>query len=288
MIERFPGGHRPLFRRWIRNPRISRSEVHEAERRKLDGLVRLNTIVIPRLRVAGFAVLSLAVLLHHALVFGESTSTAWTRYIVIVAAYCATSWYALHLFFVDLRRHFDLGAVFLASDLSMLSIVVYVTGAERSWLFFVPMLRVVDQTATSFRRALAFAHLAPISYLAVIVYVVFVDGRRIPLGPELAKLLFIYGGSLFIAMIGRAADTHHLGMARAGLVARRLIADLAQRSEALEASSRELELSMEKQGRLIEENTALYAATQRGTVAAGPSLRIDFRRHHPHQPRRSD
>jgi PAS domain S-box-containing protein len=263
MTMRFPGWASPSLPPTDQESSDLTLEVQDTERRKLDGLVRLNTIVIPFLRVAGFALLSLAVLLHNALVFGESTSTAWTRSIVIVAAYCAASWYALHLFFTDLRRYFDLGAVFLACDLCMFSLVVYVTGAERSWLFFLPMIRVADQTVTSFRRALVFAHLAPVSYLAVIGYVVFVDGRGVPLGPELAKLLFIYAGSLFIAMIARTADAHQRGMSTATRVTRQLLDDLAQKSEALEASARERERSMERHGRLAEENAALYAATQR-------------------------
>ena len=55
--------------------------------------------------------------------------------------------------------------------------------------------------STSFRRALAFAHLAPIELRRR--HPVRHPGRRpaIPLGPEIAKVLVIYGGSLYIAMI---------------------------------------------------------------------------------------
>ena len=108
--------------------------------------------------------------------------TAWAELTFVLALYCATSWYTLHLFFVDLRRHFDLGALVLAGDMGMFSLVIYATGGERSWLFFLPLFSVVDQTATSFRRALAFAHLAPLSYLAVIVYIILIDGRRLRSG----------------------------------------------------------------------------------------------------------
>ena len=140
-------------------------DVREAERRKLERLVHLNTTVVPCLRAAGFALLSLCVLLHNRLVLGEPAWTAWAQLTVVLAAYCAASWYTLNLFFVDFRPRFDLGALFLTSDMGMLALVVYATGAERSWIFFVPMLRVADQAVTSFRRALAFAHLAPLSYL---------------------------------------------------------------------------------------------------------------------------
>ena len=73
--------------------------------------------------------------------------------------------------------------MFLAADMWLFSLVIYVTGAERSWMFFLPLFRVVDQTTSSFRRALVFAHLAPLSYLAVVLYVMLVGHRTIPVGP---------------------------------------------------------------------------------------------------------
>ena len=176
----------------------------------MNGSSSLNTNVVPRLRAAGFALLSLGVLLHNHLVLGQPAWTAWAQLTVILAAYCATSWYALNLFFTDLRSRFDLGAALPGGRHVRCSrSSIYVTGAERSWIFFLPLFRVVDQTATSFRRALAFAHLAPLSYVAVILHVSSSTAGSIPLGPEIAKVLFIYGGSLYIAMIARTGDERH-------------------------------------------------------------------------------
>jgi len=93
------------------------------------------------------------------------------RLALAVGGYCAVSTYLLYLFFADLRARFDLGTAVLAADLAMFSLVIYATGAERSWIFFLPLFRVADQTSTSFRRALLFAHLAPLSYAAVILQV---------------------------------------------------------------------------------------------------------------------
>jgi PAS domain S-box-containing protein len=238
-------------------------DVQAAERRKHERLVHLNTTVVPRLRVAGFALLSLSVLLHNRLVLGQPEWTAWAELTLVLALYCATSWYALNLFFVDLRRHFDLGALVLAGDMGMFALAIYATGGERSWFFFLPMFRVADQAVTSFRRALAFAHLAPIGYVAVIAYIILVDRRPLPLGPEIAKVLIIYGGSLYIALIARTADQRRRGMSRAIRFARQVIGDLARKSEALEASSRELQRSVESQARMAEENAELYATAQR-------------------------
>ena len=181
-------------------------DVREAERRKLERLVQLNTTVVPRLRTVGFGLLSVCVLLHNQLVLGQPAWTAWAQLTLVLTAYCASTWYTLNLFYLDLRKHFDLGALFLTSDLGMLAVVIYATGAERSFIFFLPMFRVADQAVTSFRRALVFAHLAPVTYLAVIAYAIAVDGRTIPPGPEVAKAFFIYGGSLYMSMIARTSD----------------------------------------------------------------------------------
>ena len=235
----------------------------DAERLKRERLIRLNTVVVPRLRAIGFALLLAGALLHNELLLGEPSWTAWGRLALAVGGYCAVSTYLLYLFFADLRARFDLGTAVLAADLAMFSLVIYATGAERSWIFFLPLFRVADQTSTSFRRALLFAHLAPLSYAAVILQVTLVDGRAIPIGPEIAKLLFIYSGSLYIAIIARTADERHARMSRVIRLARQLIGDLEQKSSAFEASSAELRTALDKQARLAVENAELYATAQR-------------------------
>ena len=202
-------------------------DAQAAERRKHERLVHLNTTVVPRLRVAGFALLSLSVLLHNRLVLGQPGWTAWAELDVRPGALLRD---------VLVRPAPVLRRSRSGTSISARSCWRPTWGcfrssstppaAERSWLFFLPMFRVVDQTVTSFRRALAFAHLAPLSYLAVIVYIILSTAGGIPLGPEIAKVLFIYGGSLYIALIARTADERRRGMSKAIRLARQLIGDL--------------------------------------------------------------
>lgn len=238
-------------------------DIPGAERRKLERLVRLNTVEIPRLRVLGFVLILVGVLVHNELVLGERSLETWLRLAAIAAAYCGASWYLLHLVYADVRAYLDVGVVFLATDMALFSLVIYVTGAERSWIFFLPLFRVLDQTPSSFRRALAFAHLAPLSYLAVLLYVALVDHRTIPPGPEIAKLLFIYSGGLYIALIARTSDARYQRTTKAIRFARQLIGELEQKGVAIEASSRELRSALDKHARLAAENAELYAAAQR-------------------------
>ena len=169
-------------------------------------MVQLNTLVVPRLRLLGFAGVAAAALLHNAFVYPGVAAFTWTPWLKLVATllvYNATTWYLLHLFYEDARGHLDLGTVFLALDMWMFSVCIHFTGAEHSWMFFLPLFRVIDQTSTSFRRAVAFAHLAPLSYAVVVLDVVWRQQRAIPLTPEIAKVLLIYIGGLY--KIGRAS-----------------------------------------------------------------------------------
>ncbi|HJR61331.1 MAG TPA: ATP-binding protein [Vicinamibacterales bacterium] len=237
-------------------------DLQEADRRKRERDLRLNTVTVPRLRVFGYALVSLTVLLHNQFAFGVVDWSAWLRFNASLAAYCTITWYLLHLFYSDLKKYVDLGVVFLVTDLWIDALAIYASGAERSWLFFLAVFRVVDQTPISSRRALYFAHLAPLSYLGVVLHVLWVDGRSIPLGPELAKLSIMYTGSLYSAMVARNADRRTRRMAEVIRVARELVGELGQKSQALEASSRELQTSLDIQSRLAEENARLYASAQ--------------------------
>jgi PAS domain S-box-containing protein len=235
----------------------------EAERRKRDRSIRLNVVTVPALRAAGFALLSLTVLLYNFGAQGRIDWEAWAWLNLTFAAYCATSTYLLHLFFADLRPRMDLGIVFLVLDLFMWQAAVYMTGAERSWLFVLPLFRVIDQTPISTRRALTFAHLAPLSYVGLLAYLAWYEGRSIEPGTEAGKIAFLYLGGLYAALVARSADRRTHRMAQVIRLARQLVKELEQKSEELEASTRELRQSVDTQSRLANENAMLYGAAQR-------------------------
>jgi two-component system, sensor histidine kinase len=264
----------------------------EAERRKRARLVQVNTLVVPRLRLLGFALLATAAFLHNALIYPGWDSFVWREWLRLVATfaiYSAVTWYLLYLFYEDARRVVDLGTVFLACDLSMFSVAIYYTGAERSWMFWLPLFRVIDQTSTTFRRALAFAHLAPLCYGAVLADAVLRGHRPIAWGPEAAKLIFIYIGSIYAAMIARTGDERHQRSSEIIRLARGLIRELEEKSKALERSSRQLHDALDQQADLHKENARLFTATEArearlsqilhstsdGIIFVGPDGRIE-------------
>jgi len=237
----------------------------EAERRKRARLVQLNTLVVPQLRLLGFAGVAVAALLHNAFLYPGLAAFTWEPWLRLVASllvYNAATWYLLYLFYEDARPHVDLGTFFLAGDMWMFSLCIYYTGAEHSWMFLLPLFRVVDQTGTSFRRAIAFAHLAPLSYAVVVLDVLLRQHRAIPLTPEIAKMLLIYIGALYIAMIARKSDERHARSSEIIRLARGLIHQLEEKSAALERSSRQLRSALDHQADLHEENARLFSATE--------------------------
>src|SRR5215472_5743990 len=91
----------------------------EAERHKRARLVQLNTLVVPRLRLLGFAGLAVAALLHNAFLYpglAGFTWGPWLRLLASLIAYNAATWYLLYLFYEDVRPLVDLGTVFLTCD----------------------------------------------------------------------------------------------------------------------------------------------------------------------------
>src|SRR6185436_610311 len=113
----------------------------EAERRKRARLVQINTLVVPRLRLLGFALVATAALLHNALIYPGWDAFSWRdwlRLVITFGVYSGATWYLLYLFFEDARRVVDLGTVFLATDMSMFSVAIAFTGAEHSWMILLP------------------------------------------------------------------------------------------------------------------------------------------------------
>src|SRR5688500_9952747 len=108
----------------------------EAERRRRARLVQLNTLIIPRLRLLGFAFVAGGALLHNAFIYPGLDAFSWTnwvRLVILLSVYSVASWYLLYLFYEENRTHLDLGTAFLAGHMLVYSAVIYFTGAQCSW-----------------------------------------------------------------------------------------------------------------------------------------------------------
>lgn len=179
----------------LRELAMSRGETASASEDRLRHLYALNAMRVPALRLAGFVMTAIAVALHNIYVLGAFSGRAYALLVAGLALYSALSWLALHLYY---RRPladgaFDLGWFFHLADLAICALCVYASGGEQSWLFFVLLVPVWNQTYFSARRASISAILAAAIYLALLLYLREVEQRAIalPLAAFRASLLLI-------------------------------------------------------------------------------------------------
>jgi two-component system, sensor histidine kinase and response regulator len=205
----------------------------EVETRRHEREQRLAAFELPLIRVCGSLLLSLAIWVHNRWVFPQPIE-AWLYATLVIAAYAAVSWAAI-LFFLRGNPPRDVTVAALAGDLLIWTFAIYYSGAESSWLFFILLLRVADQTQTTFRRALAFAVMATACYATMLVWVALVDGREVVNAAQIGKLVFILFGGVYISLAARTAENRRARLREAIHVSR----DLIHRLEAAHARAEE-------------------------------------------------
>jgi signal transduction histidine kinase len=218
------------------------AEEAAARERKRQREVRYHTRQIPALRLLGMALLALVALADQRYI-RRADSVAWLRYdwfTAGMAVYCLGSWLVLRRFFARCTA-LNLGTLFLIVDILWFAAAIWVSGADRSWLIFLLLVRVADQTNTSLRRVLVFLHLSVASYLLVLLAQRYLDGRPPWLALEAAKLSVIYVTGLYLATTARTAEVMRSRTSRAVHVAGKLIQQLRTQSEALEKARADAE-----------------------------------------------
>jgi signal transduction histidine kinase/ActR/RegA family two-component response regulator len=191
-----------------------------------------HTVEVPTLRLIGFSILTLLVVLRHTVVADDPDS----RPILlgaIVLGYSLISWAILYAFF-DRVKWIKLGTLFLALDVGAFIVAIYLTGADQSWLFVLLFVRAADQAHTSFRRALGFAHLSVAAYALLLAELAFVEHRTIDWPAETFKLLILWGAGAYISMSARTAEQVRGRMVGAIRLARDLVKRLQVQSDELE------------------------------------------------------
>jgi two-component system sensor histidine kinase/response regulator len=201
---------------------------------------QFNTMQVPALRLLGFMFNAIAILINNRFVLRTLTLHEAVFDTSVLMAYSLAAWMILYLFWERVRV-VDLSDVFLVCDLVVLMFVVYVSGANRSMLWIVFAARVADQVAMTFRRALVFAHLGPLAYAVLIIYVVRVEHRPVDWGLEFCKLLFLYILCLYMSITARTAQSRRRKFSEARRIAERAVREAAERQQALEDALTRLE-----------------------------------------------
>ena len=199
-----------------------------------------HTVEIPRLRLAGFVIVTALVLLRQAVV-GPEPRTYPLLLGAVVLSYSIASWAILYYFFDKGPPWLKLGTLFLALDIAAFLSAIYMTGADRSWLFLLLFVRAADQAHTSFRRALQFAHLSVLAYGLLLLELTFVEHRPIDWSTEIFKLLLLWGAGVYIAMSARTAERLRDRMVAAIRLSRDLVHRLRMQSDELEDAKQQAE-----------------------------------------------
>ncbi len=197
-----------------------------------------HVVEIPTLRLLGFLIVTVLAFIHQTFVPGEPSGSPLLLGVVVVS-YSLVSWAVLYKWFDKTRVR--LGTLFLSLDVFAFTYAIYVTGAEKSWLFFLLFIRTADQANTTFRQALGFALLSVAAYALLLLVLVFVDHRAIAWPPELFKLLILFGANAYIALTARTAERLRARMIDAIHVARDLVKRLQTQSTELEEARRAAE-----------------------------------------------
>ena len=216
-------------------------EKTEHEKRVLER--QFHVFEVPWLRLLGLAILTALVVFHEVFSTGETNWQLPLRIAAVLLVYALASWAVLYLCFDAAKPRLNLGTVFLALDIPAFVWVIYQTGADDSWLFFLLYIRVADQTNTTFRRALGFSHVAVASYALLILYLAFVEHRPVSWPAEAFKLLILYGANLYVSLTARTAERLRARMVAAIRFARDLVARLQAQSRELEHAREQAEES---------------------------------------------
>ena len=222
----------------------------DIDRRRAERAFHLAVTEIPILRAIGNTFLALGVYLTNRYILDEPSLTPWIAITFLLAGYTIVSAGLLRLFY-ERARPFDLSLFFLIIDVPVWTLAIYASGAERSWLFFVLLMRVADQTQTTFRRSLAFAGWALFCYSAMLLWVYCIDYRPMSLEVALAKLLFVAASGFYIALTARTAETRREQMAHSIRIGRELIRKLEEQSEQIAHARRHAEEASEAKSEFL-------------------------------------
>jgi len=214
-------------------PTILELEPEKIEERKKKARYRLHVIQEPLLRLLGFAFISLFILVHNYYVLKDFSWIPFVNFTAIALSYTVLSSAILYLFYGTTAK-FDLGIFFLTTDIVVFTLAIYYSGGYQSLLFFLVLIRIADQTNTSFKRVLLFAHVSILVYISMLFYIVYVDHHSVPLSLEIPKLCCIYLAGLYISLTARTAEKLRNRTVTAMRLARESILDLKAQSKELE------------------------------------------------------
>jgi signal transduction histidine kinase len=210
-----------------------------AERRAASAR-RQNTVQIPALRMAGFAILC-AIAAHQDLRDGGPfPSAALGALIAFNLGYAALAWLALRRGYRPDAK-LDLSLVLMHLDVGIWLVNLHYLEASSLFFAYFLLVRVVDQVGFGFRRALYFAHVVSLAYLGYGVGSALVEPGVATLAERLGMAAILYLLGWYFAATGLVTERLRNRNRQAIRAARVLVERLEQKAAALEAQKLELD-----------------------------------------------
>jgi signal transduction histidine kinase/ActR/RegA family two-component response regulator len=216
----------------------------EAERRKQLRERRFHLHQIPALRLSGGAILALLLLLYDLFFASPLDVRSYLRIAIAILLYCVVTWLLLRRFYGKLGK-VDLSFVFLNTDVLLFLAALHHTGGQNLWLTTLLLVRVADQTNTSFRRAFYFNNLIAVGFLGLLLYRDRVEGLPVDWRASWVVALILWLIGAYIALTARTAERLQARTRSAIHMARALVseqkekaAELVLARQAAEAASR--------------------------------------------------
>lgn len=209
----------------------------KAELRTREREVHLWSVEVPRLRILGF--LTLSVLMA---VSGQTANTPPLPQIAIFAL-CTIVYGGLSSLLARIpppgRAVRWTGLAFLALDFIPIGAVLWMTGAETSLFFFLPIAHVANQASRGSGHVFLFGQIGTASFVALLAFRS-AAGYPVDWKAGLLKALLIWCVCLYVAVSARSADRLRLRIALLFRTARDLVRELDLKTRQLEESREEL------------------------------------------------
>jgi signal transduction histidine kinase len=216
----------------------------EAEHSKALRVRRFHVHQIPALRMAGVSILAVLLWLYDHFFVHPFDLPSYLRITIAIVLYAALTWILL-LRFYDKVGRVDLSFVFLNTDVLLFLLALHHTGSQNLWLTTLLLVRVADQTNTSFRRAFYFNNLITLGFLGLLLYRDRVEGLPVDWQASWVVALILWLIGAYISLTARAAERLQARTRRAIQMARVLVLEqkekareLAVANQAAEAASR--------------------------------------------------
>ena len=233
-----------------------------AEARKRRREHHVWTVEVPLLRAVGFLLVAALIAIGGRVVSAPSTPILLTFTVLSVAWAGLTS--AVHSVIRPGPGATRVGVTFLALDFIPIMAILWMTGAEASLLFFLPMAHVANQASRGSRHVFVMGQIGTVFYLAMLG-VRSATGHPVDWRTGLLKCVLIWSVCLYVALSTRSADAVRRRLSELFRLARGLVRELNEKTRALEESREALHVQATRDAVTgLWNRSAILDVTERG------------------------